>query len=136
VDVWSVGCILAEMLARRPLLPGRNYTHQLAVTLEVLGPPPDEQLAWLDGLPAAKHVRAQVAAVRKRIGAAGSGGGGGGSGAAYGAPALARLLERHAPDPAAVDLLARCLAFDPAARITVDVSDDAAAWRRDGGAAG
>ena len=29
VDMWSVGCILAEMLGRAPLFPGRNTTHQM-----------------------------------------------------------------------------------------------------------
>lgn len=31
VDVWSTGCILAEMLGRRPLLPGRDYLDQVRV---------------------------------------------------------------------------------------------------------
>ncbi|KFM11513.1 Mitogen-activated protein kinase 7, partial [Aptenodytes forsteri] len=30
IDMWSVGCIFAEMLGRRQLFPGRNYVHQLA----------------------------------------------------------------------------------------------------------
>jgi hypothetical protein len=29
VDIWSVGCILAEILGRRPLFRGSNYMHQL-----------------------------------------------------------------------------------------------------------
>lgn len=32
IDVWSVGCILAEILGRRPLFPGENYIHQLQVS--------------------------------------------------------------------------------------------------------
>jgi serine/threonine protein kinase len=31
IDVWSVGCILAELLLRRPMFPGDNYLHQLQV---------------------------------------------------------------------------------------------------------
>lgn len=31
IDVWSVGCILAELLLRRPVFPGENYLHQLQV---------------------------------------------------------------------------------------------------------
>ena len=35
VDVWSVGCILAELLGRRPLFQGKDYMHQLKDTLEI-----------------------------------------------------------------------------------------------------
>ena len=37
IDVWSVGCILAEMLNGKPLFPGRDYHHQLSLILDVLG---------------------------------------------------------------------------------------------------
>ena len=33
IDIWSVGCIFAEMLARRPLFPGANYLNQLQVII-------------------------------------------------------------------------------------------------------
>jgi serine/threonine protein kinase len=39
IDIWSVGCILAEMLSGRPLFPGRDYHHQLTLILDVLGTP-------------------------------------------------------------------------------------------------
>jgi len=37
VDLWSVGCILAECLGRRYLFPGRDYLHQLRLIVEHLG---------------------------------------------------------------------------------------------------
>lgn len=37
IDVWSAGCVLAELLGRRPLFPGRNYIDQLDHILKVLG---------------------------------------------------------------------------------------------------
>ena len=33
IDVWSAGCIFAEMLSRRPLFPGSNYLNQLQVCI-------------------------------------------------------------------------------------------------------
>lgn len=39
IDVWSVGCILAEMLSGKPLFPGRDYHNQLTLILDVLGTP-------------------------------------------------------------------------------------------------
>lgn len=35
IDVWSVGCILAEILTREPLFPGKDYVHQLRLITEV-----------------------------------------------------------------------------------------------------
>ena len=35
IDMWSVGCILAEMLGRKHLFPGANYLNQLQVMSEV-----------------------------------------------------------------------------------------------------
>jgi serine/threonine protein kinase len=29
IDVWAVGCILAEMLSNRPIFPGKHYLDQV-----------------------------------------------------------------------------------------------------------
>nr|APS85776.1 extracellular regulated MAP kinase 1 [Paracyclopina nana] len=43
MDIWSVGCILAEMFCNKPLFPGKNYLDQISKIQEVLGTPsPDE----------------------------------------------------------------------------------------------
>ena len=42
VDVWSVGCILIEMVTRRPLFPGNDHIDQLQQILKVVGSPDDE----------------------------------------------------------------------------------------------
>ncbi|KAE8349118.1 kinase-like domain-containing protein [Aspergillus coremiiformis] len=42
VDIWSAGCILAEMLRGRPLFPGKDHIHQFYLITEVLGHPPQE----------------------------------------------------------------------------------------------
>lgn len=44
IDIWSVGCILAEMLNNRPLFPGKHYLDQLNHILGVLGSPTQEDL--------------------------------------------------------------------------------------------
>ena len=35
IDVWSVGCILGEIVTREPLFPGKDYVHQLRLITEV-----------------------------------------------------------------------------------------------------
>lgn len=37
VDVWALGCSVAEMVLRSPLFPGSDYTHQLSLILHALG---------------------------------------------------------------------------------------------------
>jgi dual specificity tyrosine-phosphorylation-regulated kinase 2/3/4 len=40
IDMWSLGCILAELYTGYPLFPGENETEQLACIMESLGLPP------------------------------------------------------------------------------------------------
>ena len=42
VDIWSCGCILAELVTRRPLFPGLTETDQLTKIFSVLGLPGEE----------------------------------------------------------------------------------------------
>ncbi|XP_011500468.1 PREDICTED: mitogen-activated protein kinase 1-like isoform X1 [Ceratosolen solmsi marchali] len=44
IDIWSVGCILAEMLSRRAIFPGKHYLDQLNHILGTLGSPSPEDL--------------------------------------------------------------------------------------------
>lgn len=44
IDIWSIGCILAELLIRKPLFPGHNTQHQLDLVIDVLGAPDTEEL--------------------------------------------------------------------------------------------
>ncbi|KAK5087088.1 serine/threonine protein kinase, CMGC, dual-specificity [Lithohypha guttulata] len=39
IDVWSLGCILAELYTGYPIFPGENEQEQLACIMEVFGPP-------------------------------------------------------------------------------------------------
>ena len=58
-DVWSPGCVLAELHAGTPAFPGRDEADQLARIAEVIGPPPERVLrrgdekkrrAWAEAL--------------------------------------------------------------------------------------
>jgi len=60
MDIWGVGCILAEMILRRPLFPGANYLDQLQQIFDVMGTPKatewilnDQARSWVEKLP--KH---------------------------------------------------------------------------------
>lgn len=39
IDIWSVGCIFAEILLGKPLFPGRNVVQQLELITDLLGTP-------------------------------------------------------------------------------------------------
>jgi serine/threonine protein kinase len=42
IDVWSVGCILAELILRKPLLPAASEEEQLSMINKLLGNPSPE----------------------------------------------------------------------------------------------
>lgn len=58
IDVWSVGCILAELLGRKPLFPGKDYIEQLRLITQILGPPSDDDLTFINSIKARQYIRA------------------------------------------------------------------------------
>ena len=44
VDVWSAGCVLAELLLGQPIFPGDSGVDQLVEVIKVLGTPTREQI--------------------------------------------------------------------------------------------
>jgi len=90
VDVWAVGCVLAEMLLGRPLLPGRGDFEQLQLIADMFGP-----VAWAGSARLPGYVGVAPRAPP---------------------PPLAATLPVLAPD--ALDLLAGMLALDPDARVS------------------
>lgn len=42
IDMWSLGCILAELYTGYPIFPGENEQEQLSCIMEVLGVPDKE----------------------------------------------------------------------------------------------
>lgn len=51
IDVWSLGCIFAEMLTKKPLLPGDSEIDQLYKIFQLLGTPSDSEWTGYSALP-------------------------------------------------------------------------------------
>lgn len=51
VDIWAVGCILAELLLRVPFLPGDSDLDQITRIFQTLGTPTEEQWPGMKTLP-------------------------------------------------------------------------------------
>lgn len=47
VDIWSVGCILGELMGRAPMFRGSDFLDQIRSICEVLGTPNDEDLRFI-----------------------------------------------------------------------------------------
>lgn len=97
IDVWSVGCILGEIVTREPLFPGRDYVHQLRLITELIGSPDDASLGFLRSDNARRYVR-QLPQCRKQQ----------------------FSTKFPSMSPGALDLLEKMLVFDPNKRITVE----------------
>ena len=65
-DVWSSGCVLAEMLGKRVLFPGQGYVHQLDCIFAILGSPTDEELASGYSVKSIDYIR-KVLPVRQKL---------------------------------------------------------------------
>ncbi len=44
VDVWSVGCLFAELLRRKPFLPGTDTRNQIELIIDFLGTPSEAEI--------------------------------------------------------------------------------------------
>ncbi|CAL9084751.1 unnamed protein product [Musa textilis] len=97
IDIWSVGCILGEIVTREPLFPGKDYVHQLRLITELIGSPDDSSLGFLRSDNARRYVR-QLPQYRKQ-------------------EFCARFPTMSS---GAIELLEKMLVFDPSKRITVN----------------
>jgi cell division cycle 2-like len=56
LDMWSVGCIFAEMITRKPLFPGQGELDQINLIFKLLGAPNEEKWPGFSSLPHATKV--------------------------------------------------------------------------------
>lgn len=57
VDIWSVGCIMAEMLVRKPLFPGTDHIDQLTRILQLVGTPDEDLMSQIKSNDARLFIR-------------------------------------------------------------------------------
>jgi len=97
IDIWAVGCILAELLNAKPLFPGRDYGHQLDLILDVIGTPTLDEFYGITSRRSRDYIRALPIRKRRPFNA---------------------LFPKSSED--AIDFLTKTLTFDPKKRMTVD----------------
>ena len=49
VDVWSMGCVIVELVLNKPIFQGKSATNQLFEIMKVLGTPTNEQIKAMNG---------------------------------------------------------------------------------------
>ena len=106
IDMWSLGCILAELYTGYPIFPGENEQEQLACIMEVFGPPEKHLIEkssrkklFFDSM---GKPRLSVSSKGRRRRPS--------------SKDLRQVLK--CDDEAFLDFIARCLRWDPARRLT------------------
>ena len=99
--MWSVGCILAELLIRKPFLPGSDTENQLEVIVAVLGKPPAKYIKKYSAGGRLAEVFASIPGTET-------------------SGSFNMMFKEF--DPNAQDLLKQMLAWDPEDRISIENS--------------
>lgn len=97
VDMWSVGCILGELIARKPMFPGTDFMDQLTRVFKAIPIPDKDRRGYFIEKDALKFLSSLP-------------------------PAPPNALEKLARSagPHASDLIQRLLCFNPKERVSVD----------------
>ncbi|KAF3551752.1 hypothetical protein DY000_02002354 [Brassica cretica] len=95
IDIWSIGCIFAEVLMGKPLFPGKNVVHQLDLMTDLLGTPSLDTISRVRN----EKARRYLTSMRKK-------------------PPIPFTQKFPNADPLSLKLLERLLAFDPKDRPT------------------
>jgi len=106
VDIWSVGCIFAEMVNGRPLFPGISENDQLMKIFKLLGTPTTKSWPGMSELPEYKEQVTGKKAAWPRY--------------QVGGQRLAKTVRRLSK--AGLDLLSQMLQFDPNKRISAEAA--------------
>ncbi|XP_041129518.1 STKc_p38 domain-containing protein [Polyodon spathula] len=95
VDIWSVGCILAELITGQVLFPGKDYFDQLKLIMKLTGTPQPSLVQKMQSKDAKKYIQALP-------------------------PQVKRNFREAFPnmDKKVVDLLEKMLVLDPDQRLT------------------
>ena len=102
VDMWSVGCIFAELIGRKPLFPGKNFVHQLTLILDVLGCPKDEEISHITSHQAIKFLD-KISGKKKK-------------------PFSSLFPTNETNNLMAIDLIEKLLVFDPLKRLSANAA--------------
>jgi mitogen-activated protein kinase 15 len=100
IDMWSVGCILYELITAKPLFPGKSTKHMFNLVLEVTGIPDKfeyEEIKRNYEMMIEYHM---IEKVPKK--------------------SIKQLLGAYTRDSSCIDFLSKLLSFNPDKRLTVE----------------
>ncbi|MCO5565815.1 hypothetical protein L7F22_019490 [Adiantum nelumboides] len=100
IDIWSVGCIFAELINKEPLFCGKNETDQIIKIFKLLGQPSEDIWHGFSKLPNAKNIFGNSHSIAQPF-------------------SKLRQTFKYSTENC-IDLLQKMLTYDPERRITAE----------------